>query len=179
MKKTGNLIKKVDLKFKFWRPTLVIFSCIAVILIILKAPQMIDAREIKEFNRDLQNYNVKLQVLNQKDEEVANFFVAVADTKYKKMYGLMNLSRLPKDHGMLFPFFRSQVVMMWMKNTRIPLDMLFIDSEDVIVNIVTNATPYSLDMISSEKEVDKVLEINAFMVDRLGIKVGHKVKIFD
>lgn len=174
-----NLVKELDSRFRFWRPTFVIFACIAVIFIILKAPQMIDASEIRQFNRDLQNYNVKLQVINENGEDIAEFSVAVADTDYKKMYGLMNLNRLPKDHGMLFPFFRSQVIMMWMKNTRIPLDMLFIDNDNVIVNIKTNAVPYSLEMISSEKEVNKVLEINAHAVSRLGIKVGQKVRILD
>jgi uncharacterized membrane protein (UPF0127 family) len=78
---------------------------------------------------------------------------------------------------MFFPFYKSQVIVMWMKNTQIPLDMIFIDKHDRIVTIKTHAVPCSLDLISSEKEAKKVLEINAGLVERLGIKVGQKVKI--
>jgi uncharacterized membrane protein (UPF0127 family) len=66
---------------------------------------------------------------------------------------------------------------MWMKNTRIALDMVFIDKNNQIATIVTNTEPYSLDIISSEKEVKKVLEINAGLVKKFGIKVGQKIKI--
>jgi len=142
-------------------------------------PQNLDANTIIEFNRDLQNYNVKLQILDQHDKEVAKFSVAIADNDHKKMYGLMKLNSLPKDFGMLFPFFRNQVIAMWMKNTRIPLDMIFIDSDDIIASITTDTEPYSLEIISSEKEVNQVLEINAGLVAKLGIKVGQKIKISD
>ncbi len=65
---------------------------------------------------------------------------------------------------------------MWMKNTKIPLDIVFIDKDDVIVNIVTNTTPYSLDLIPSEAKVNKVLEINGGITKKLGIKIGDKIR---
>ncbi len=143
----------------------------------MQLPESIDAKEILNFNRDVKNYNVKLQIVDSKSEEIANFLVAVANDEAKKMYGLMNLDKLPQNRGMLFPFFKSQVILMWMKNTRIPLDMIFIDSDNMIATIKTNAKPYSLETISSEKEVKKVLEINGGLVEKLGIKVGQKVII--
>jgi uncharacterized membrane protein (UPF0127 family) len=89
----------------------------------------------------------------------------------------MNLNSLPKNNAMLFIFEESQVIEMWMKNTVIPLDMLFIDKNNVITKIVTNTTPFSLVMISSKNPVNRVLEINAGLSDKLGIKVGKVVKI--
>lgn len=170
-------MKKINLKPEVKRFTLIAFICVAVILIILRAPQSIDVKEIKEFNRDVKNYNAKLLILNEKETQIAEFKIAIADNDEKKMYGLMNLNNLPKDQGMLFPFFRSAVIAMWMKNTRIPLDMIFINSDNVIANIKHNATPYSIEIISSEKEVNKVLEINGGLASKLGIKTGQKVKI--
>ena len=170
-------MKKIDLKFDLKRFTVVIISCVAIILIILRAAQNIDAKEILEFNRDLQNYNAKLQILDSKQHQIAEFSIALADTEEKKMYGLMNLDQLPEDCGMLFPFEKSQVIAMWMRNTRIPLDMIFIGEDDKIVNIAANTTPYSLDIISSEKESKKVLEVNGGLAKKLKIKVGNKVRV--
>lgn len=168
---------KFNFNFDVKRATFVIVGCVAVIFIILRTPQAIDAKEFKQFNRDVKNYNVNLEIFDNDAQTIAKFKVAVADNDNKKMYGLMNLDSLPKDQGMLFPFFHSQVVMMWMKNTRIPLDMIFIDSDNQIASIKHNAQPYSIEVISSEKEVNKVLEINGGLSTKLGIKVGQKVKI--
>lgn len=169
-------MKKIAENFNVKRCTFVILTCVAVIAIILRAPQTIDAKEILEFNRDPKNYNLKLQIVTEDGKVVSEFKTAVANSEEKKMYGLMNLDKLPQDFAMLFPFRKNQVVVMWMKNTRIPLDMLFIDEDDFIVNIAPYAQPYSLDLISSEKEVDRVLEINGGLTVTQGIKVGQRVK---
>jgi uncharacterized membrane protein (UPF0127 family) len=176
MKNFIQTLKGLNEKLGRKRLTFLILICLGTILIILQAPQSVDRKEILEFNRDLQNYNVKLQIFEnaKSDKKVAEFMVAIADNDEKKMYGLMNLKNLPQEYGMLFPF-PNQVAVMWMKNTRISLDMLFIDKNDIIVTIKTNAEPYSLDLISSEVAVRKVLEINAGMVAKHGIKVGQKV----
>lgn len=170
-------MKKFNIKFDVKRFTFVIFICVIAIFIILQSPQILNGKKILEFNRDLKNYNVKLQILDQKQKQVAEFMIAIADDDYKKMYGLMNLNHLPEKNGMLFPFFTSQVITMWMKNTRIPLDMLFIDSNNKIANIKTNAEPYSLEVISSEVPVKKVLEINANLVKKFHIEVGQSIKL--
>lgn len=133
------------------------------------------AKEVLEFNRDGKNYNVKLQIYDEQNLEIAEFMVVVAEDKNAKIYGLMNLDKMPQNHGMIFPFSEKQIIAMWMKNTRIPLDMIFIDENDKIANIKTNAKPYSLEIISSEVEVTKVLEINAGLVKKLGIKIGQKI----
>ena len=171
-----KIMKKIARNFDLKRFTFVIFICVAVVFIILRAPQSIDAKEILEFNRDPQNYNVKLQVLDSDAKMVAEFSTAIADSPEHKMYGLMNLDQLPQNFGMLFPFKKSQVILMWMKNTRISLDMVFIDEDGVVVSVKTNTQPFSLDIISSEKEAKKVLEINGGLAKKFGIEVGQKVK---
>lgn len=172
-------MKKFSNKFDLKRFTFFVIFGLGGIFLILRTPQMIDAKEILEFNRDLKNYNAKLQIFDAAGEQITEFSIAIADDENKKMYGLMNLDELPQTHGMLFPFFKNEVITMWMKNTRIPLDMLFIDKHNLIANIKTNAEPYSLEIISSEKKVKKVLEINGGLSEKLGIKVGQKIKILD
>ncbi len=169
-------MKKNAKNFNLKQLTLATVTCLIVILIILQAPKNIDAREILEFNRDPKNYNVKLTIIDSNKKEVAEFLVAIAKTEESRMYGLMNLDKLPKNFGMLFPSNYNEVAVMWMKNTRIPLDMIFIDENNIIASIKANATPYSLDLISSEVKVKKVLEINGGLVEKLGIKIGQEIK---
>lgn len=165
------------MKFDFGRFIFFVFVGLIVGLVIFNTPKSLDAEELKQFNRDPKNYNVKLQILNQGGEQVAKFMVSVADTDYKKMYGLMNLDYLPENFGMLFHFDKTQVVTMWMKNTLIPLDMLFIDDQGNITSIEHDAVPNSLEIISSEKPVQKVIEINGGLSERLEIEVGQKIRI--
>ena len=82
---------------------------------------------------------------------------------------------LQPDHGMLFIFDREQEVLMWMKNTYIPLDMLFIDSRGHVVCLIANAKPESLEILSCDKPAKAVLEINGGEAQRRGIKVGDVV----
>jgi len=142
---------------------------------ILKIPQITGSEDVSQFNRDPQNYNAKLQIIDN-DKKVAEFLVAIADSDEKKSYGLMNLDKLPQDFGMMFHFNKNQMVFMWMKDTRIALDMIFIDENDIIQSITKNAKPYSLDIISSDVEVKKVLEINGGLVDKFKIKIGQKIQ---
>ena len=133
-----------------------------------------NAHGIADFNNNPKNYNVKLQIFEQQ-KPIAQFFVALAADANTRNYGLMNLKHLNSKHGMLFLFERQEIVYMWMKNTLIPLDMIFIDANGNIVNIRQNAVPLSLDVISSGQIIDKVLEINSGLCKKLGIKIGQKI----
>ncbi len=104
------------------------------------------------------------------------FQVELADTPQESETGLMNRASMPKDHGMIFDFrSRSDAVTMWMKNTLIPLDMLFIDREGKIVAIAENARPGSLRLVGPGFPVASVLELNGGLTAELGIKPGDKV----
>lgn len=80
------------------------------------------------------------------------------------------------DHGMLFDFEREQMVAFWMKNTPLPLDMLFIDDAGTVVQVSPDAVPYSEMPIPSAQPVRAVLELNAGTARRLGIAPGAKVE---
>lgn len=175
--RSKNFKQKITSKIKNNKILLTAILLAILSFVIIKMPEKLNAQEILEFNRDPKNYNVKLQIFNQKQVNIAEFMVAVADSEYKRMYGLMKLNSLPEKHGMLFPFHSNKVVFMWMKNTKIPLDMIFLDNKNVIVSIKTDSIPFSLEVISSEKPAKKALEINAGLVKKYGIKVGQQVKI--
>jgi uncharacterized membrane protein (UPF0127 family) len=103
------------------------------------------------------------------------FQVEIADTPESKAQGLMFRRELAADHGMLFIFERPQRISMWMKNTPLPLDMLFIDADGVIVDLHARTVPFSLDTIASRRRALYVLEVNGGTADRLGIAVGDRV----
>ncbi len=165
------------MKFNLGRFIFFVFIGLIAGIIVFNTPKSLDAEELKQFNRDPKNYNVKLQILNPNNSTVAEFMVAVADDDNKRMYGLMFLEQMPQDFGMIFHFNKNSEVNMWMKNTMITLDMLFINDQGEIVTIKENTKPYSLDIISSEKPVTQVLEINGGICKKLSIKVGQKIRI--
>ncbi len=104
------------------------------------------------------------------------FDVDMATTEAQREHGLMYRKQLGAYEGMLFDFFREQPVSFWMKNTLIPLDMVFIAADGTVRHVHSNATPMSTDTISSEAAVRAVLEINGGTARLLGIKPGDKVK---
>ena len=161
------------------RFTFFVIGCVIILFIVLQASNNIGASDVTRFNRDLKNYNAKLQIFDRDSKLVASFKIAIAKSDDQKMYGLMNLDNLPKDHGMLFPFKETQVINMWMKNTKIPLDIIFIDGDDEISTIKSDAKINSLELISSEKEVKYVLEINAGLAKELRLEARQKVQILN
>ena len=104
------------------------------------------------------------------------FSVWIADTPARSQQGLMFLKWLPADQGMLFPQDAPRVMSMWMKNTLIPLDMLFIDGQGRVVYIRERATPQSEAIITTPLPVKAVLELSGGQCARLGIRVGDKVR---
>jgi uncharacterized protein len=103
------------------------------------------------------------------------FMVEFADTPDRRAVGLMHRPAMATDHGMLFDFKTDAPVAMWMRNTRIPLDMLFIARDGRIVNIAERAVPFSETTIPSKGPVRAVLELNGGTAARLGIKPGDHV----
>ena len=104
-----------------------------------------------------------------------SFTVELATTELQQEQGLMFRTQLAEGHGMLFVFGEPRIAAMWMKNTLIPLDMLFIDSEGKIVHIGERATPQSEAIITSEIPVKAVLELAGGTCDKQDIKVGDIV----
>ena len=103
------------------------------------------------------------------------FQVEVMRTMEERARGLMFRRYLPRDRGMLFDFAVEAPVAMWMKDTFIPLDMLFIRKDGTISQIADNTEPHSTRTIPSNEPVYSVLEINGGTASALGIKAGDKV----
>jgi uncharacterized membrane protein (UPF0127 family) len=104
-----------------------------------------------------------------------HFKVELAQTPPQMEQGLMYRRALAPDAGMLFEYQKPQAVAFWMKNTLIPLDMLFVAPDGTILTIHERAVPLSLEPISSEEAVTGVIEVNGGTVARLGIKTGDRV----
>ncbi len=102
--------------------------------------------------------------------------VEVAETPEQRERGLMYRPTMAADAGMIFDYHRDVAISMWMKNTILPLDMVFIRADGSVYGIAIGAVPYSLDIISSGDPVRAVLALNAGTVDRLGIKAGDIVR---
>ena len=103
--------------------------------------------------------------------------VEIADTEPKRSQGLMFRRDIAPNKGMLFLFDQDEVITMWMKNTYIPLDMVFIDKDWRIANIATNAEPLSTEIISSGEPASRVLEIGGGQAAKLGLKTGDRVTL--
>jgi hypothetical protein len=103
------------------------------------------------------------------------FEVELAETPAQMTQGLMFRTSLAPDAGMLFDYKQPTAATMWMRNTLIPLDMLFVDAQGRIVNIHQRAVPQSDDLIAAEKPVRAVIELNGGTASRLGIEPGDRV----
>lgn len=102
--------------------------------------------------------------------------IEVASDQQEKALGLMFRTELGDHQGMLFPYEEPRELSMWMHNTYIPLDMLFIRPDGVIHRIERQAEPLSDRVITSEGPVSAVLELAGGAADRLGIKPGDRVQ---
>ena len=101
--------------------------------------------------------------------------VELADTPLKRSRGLMFRRHLDPNAGMLFLYDHDQEIRMWMKNTFLPLDMIFIRADGVVHRIQSHTEPFSLEAISSQGLVRAVLELNAGSAERLGIRPGDRL----
>jgi uncharacterized membrane protein (UPF0127 family) len=103
------------------------------------------------------------------------FRIWIADTASRQRQGLMFVRDLPADQGMLFVNEAPRPSYFWMKNTYIPLDMLFIDARGRIVAIFANTTPHSLDPVGPDVPVKAILELRGGEAARRGIRAGDRV----
>ena len=103
------------------------------------------------------------------------FTVEVAKTTEERRIGLMYRKKLYNNEGMLFIFPREKIIQLWMKNTYIPLDVIFISENKVIVDIKKNMEKLSKTIVKSKVKSRYALEFNAGLINKLDIKIGDKV----
>ena len=105
-----------------------------------------------------------------------DFNVDIMRTPAELEKGLMFRKSIPADYGMLFDFQHEQNVMFWMKNTYIPLDMIFMDKSGKVVGIIANAEPLSEQILQVGVPTDAVLEVRGGTAAALGLKTGDTVR---
>lgn len=111
-----------------------------------------------------------------KTEETSyDFNIELALDDSHRQYGLMFRTNLPEMNGMLFIYEEKKRLSMWMKNTFIPLDILFIDDDGKILRIAKSQQPRSLSLIRSGGEAKAVLELNGGLTNKLNIAVGDEI----
>ena len=116
------------------------------------------------------------ELIIQSDGKNHVFSIEIAADDPARAKGLMYRTKIEPNHGMLFDFEQTEQIYMWMKNTYISLDMLFVDKAGVVTHIVKNTTPLSETIISSGGPVRYVFEVKAGTAQRLGIKRGDRLK---
>ena len=131
------------------------------------APLTSIAQGFATFNRS------KLRVVTKSGKH--EFIVEIAVTDRQHSQGLMFRQSLAKNAGMLFDYKVPTSITMWMKNTFIPLDMIFIGNDGRVINVVQRAIPFSENVISSAGKARGVLEVNGGTASRLGIMPGDKI----
>lgn len=105
-----------------------------------------------------------------------SFTLEIANRNEERYRGLMYRNSMPADHGMIFVFPDTAPRSFWMENTRIPLDILYLDDQGVVVSI-HQMKPYDLSGVHSGKPAKYAIELNKGAAERAGVKVGDKLDI--
>ena len=108
-------------------------------------------------------------------DTIQHLELEIADDDYQRETGLMYRESMEQDQGMLFIFEEEEERGFYMKNTNIPLDLIFLDSQNKIVSIFKDARPKSLETIPSEVPAQYVLEVNAGLADQWNLSVGDSL----
>lgn len=146
-----------------------VYACAAVLL---ASQALADSGDAAQLDRMFRRSTLQIAT---PDARLHTFRVWVADDPPRRARGLMFVKHLEDDEGMLFIYDQPQPVAMWMKNTFIPLDMLFIDKNGVIIDIAERTVPQSTAIISPGVPARAVLEVNGGTAARLGLRRGDRV----
>jgi uncharacterized membrane protein (UPF0127 family) len=149
-----------------WRPFSVLVLALTALVVVAPASAQI---KLQRFERDV----LAIETADGKRHRIE---VELALTGAQHAQGLMYRRSLAQDAGMLFLYSGAGTLSMWMKNTPVPLDMIFIAPDGRIVDIVERTVPYSLETISSRFPASAVLEVNGGTVAQLGIQPGDRIR---
>jgi uncharacterized membrane protein (UPF0127 family) len=146
---------------------------LTAVAILLWAPIVL-SQELPDFE---DTFAKDVLIIETQDRGCFRFDVYIAVTGAQQRRGLMFVRDLPEWTGMLFIYERADIRGIWMKNTYIPLDIIFVRGDGTVSSIVANAEPLSLTSMPSSEPVNFVLELNAGTAERLSIKVGSHLLI--
>ena len=110
------------------------------------------------------------------DSIITNLEIEIADDEYKTQTGLMYRDFIAQDQGMLFVFPEADYRAFYMKNTKIPLDIIYLDADQTIVSFQKNAEPFSEVSLPSNSPAKYVLEVNAGLADKWQLEAGDKME---
>ncbi|MCI0449479.1 MAG: DUF192 domain-containing protein [Chlorobi bacterium] len=173
-KQKAKLRNRKNPKHAFWTRRNIVIIALVVIAVIASyflfikkpgagKPEWIKEGEVTFLSKD-------------SHRQLAKIDVEAAITPAERSLGLMFRSEMDEDKGMLFIFEQSDMQSFWMKNTKIPLDILFIDSRGVINTIHRNTVPYSEKPLPSKQKSQFVVEVNAGFCSRRGINEGDLIE---
>lgn len=117
---------------------------------------------------------VIIRSIDGKEHEIK---VEIADKGFYRSFGLMYVKSMPEENGMLFIFPDEAVRNFWMKNTFIPLDIIYVGSDLEVKHVAKNTVPHSLEMVNSIYPAQYAIEVNAGISDKLGVTRGDKIEI--
>ena len=118
----------------------------------------------------------ELNIIKQKvDSLLTSLDIEIAETEYETQTGLMYRASMDANQGMLFIFPEERVHSFYMKNTEIPLDLIFIKADSTVASFQENAEPYNESGLSSQVPVKYVLEVNAGLAEKWLLEVGDKI----
>lgn len=146
-----------------------------IIIVLFIASLLLGYKIYQQKNPNLEFEKTMIKIIKSDGNEI-ELNVKIADTPNKRQNGLMFIKEMPENDGMLFIFDTEEMRRMWMKNTLIPLDMLFVGSNKEILNIKENALPESLDIIYSIAPSKYVIELNGGFAKKYGIEIGDKIE---
>jgi uncharacterized protein len=174
--------EKQDNSFLKW----VLISVIVLIAGYFASTYFLDGNKKREVNKQTtQKQEVPeppfkkqgtLDFLNAKEKTIKSIDIEIAGTDSARMMGLMYRKSMTDEQGMLFIFENSEPRSFWMKNTIIPLDIIYINENKEIVSIAKKTKPYSTESIPSGKNAQYVVEVNGGFTDKYEIKAGDKIK---
>jgi uncharacterized membrane protein (UPF0127 family) len=153
-----------------WMIVLVIIIVLGVVLLLTRNRADTDMPFAPTFKKQ-----GELTFINREDKSIVTIDIEIADDESKREVGMMGRRTMEERQGMLFIFEQEEMASFWMKNTIVPLDMLFINKLGEIVTVCKNTTPFSEQSYSATAPALFVLEVNAGFADRFGIKVGDRI----
>jgi uncharacterized membrane protein (UPF0127 family) len=169
-KNTKTKVKKnqvVEKKVTSKKILLWIFLVLLVVAIALGLKSFFPCNHLNKEDFKITSFDGKKQK--------ALFRLEIADTEATRLKGLMYRKELPENTGMIFDFEKPDYYAMWMKNTYISLDMIFIGCDNKVKDIYKKAKPLSLERINSNTDFCYVLEINGGLADKKNITIGDNI----
>jgi len=154
-----------------------LFAVLGVVGSILGTPSLYAGDSHPSAFDQAMMFKVAPLVIDTQDGRVIPFNVELANSSAEHRRGLMFREHLDENRGMLFDYHVPRYVSMWMKNTLIPLDMLFVGADGRVVHIAPNTTPKSTEIITAPVQARYVLEIVAGSAKRLNIGIGDRLHL--